>query len=330
MEDIKVSILVPVYGVESYIERCARSIFEQTYQNLEIIFVDDCTPDKSIDILQRVLEDYQQRKAQTKIIKHEKNRGLTAARKTAYTRAKGDFVFFVDSDDWMDGDLIENYIRAEMDTDADVIMSDYYINTGSTVTRRSQRPEHCDPISIVAESLMNKLHAGTWCHFYKHSFLKKHNITLAPYSYYEDMYLLISVMMNNPSISYCPFASYHYRKNPTSLSNSQNIIKRIRSLEEMCKNMNILNERFHLVNDPVLCLAFYHSINFNKIKLIGEYYHYPKKLKKALRYFPESYAYIPTKTRSDKMGYLAVRYGFFLPFYLLGWKMRLRALWKNL
>lgn len=158
--------------VSSYIERCARSIFEQTYQNLEIIFVDDCTPDKSIDILQRVLEDYQQRKAQTKIIKHEKNRGLTAARKTAYTRAKGDFVFFVDSDDWMDGDLIENYIRAEMDTDADVIMSDYYINTGSTVTRRSQRPEHCDPISIVAESLMNKLHAGTWCHFYKHSFLK--------------------------------------------------------------------------------------------------------------------------------------------------------------
>ena len=73
MEFKKVSILVPVYGVEKYIERCARSLFEQTYDNIEYIFVDDCTKDRSIEILQKVLEDYPNRKNQVKILHHEKN-----------------------------------------------------------------------------------------------------------------------------------------------------------------------------------------------------------------------------------------------------------------
>ena len=68
MEIKKVSILVPVYGVEKYIERCARSLFEQTYDNIEYIFVDDCTKDRSIGILQKVLEDYPNRKNQVKIL----------------------------------------------------------------------------------------------------------------------------------------------------------------------------------------------------------------------------------------------------------------------
>lgn len=84
-----VSILVPVYGVEKYIERCARSIFEQTYRNLDIVFVDDCSPDKSIEILKRVLEDCPKRKAQTRIIRHEQNRGLAAARNTVVAAATG-------------------------------------------------------------------------------------------------------------------------------------------------------------------------------------------------------------------------------------------------
>jgi glycosyltransferase involved in cell wall biosynthesis len=78
-EPYTVSILVPVYGVEKYIERCARSIFEQTYHNLDIVFVDDCSPDKSIEILKHVLEEYPNRKAQTRIIQHAHNRGFASS-----------------------------------------------------------------------------------------------------------------------------------------------------------------------------------------------------------------------------------------------------------
>ena len=79
MENKKVSILVPVYGVEKYIERCVRSLFEQTYENIEYVFVDDCTKDKSIEILNSVLAEYPNRKKQAKILHHDKNRGLSHA-----------------------------------------------------------------------------------------------------------------------------------------------------------------------------------------------------------------------------------------------------------
>lgn len=89
----KVSVLLPVYGVAKYIQRCATSVFEQTYDNLEIIFVDDCTPDDSITILKKALENYPNRKNQTRIVKHEHNRGLSAARNTAVENATGELSF---------------------------------------------------------------------------------------------------------------------------------------------------------------------------------------------------------------------------------------------
>ena len=97
----KVSILVPIYGVERFIERCARSLFEQTYPNIEYVFVNDCTADRSVEILKELVEDYPGRKDAVKIISHEKNRGLAAARNTALENATGVFICHVDSDDWV-------------------------------------------------------------------------------------------------------------------------------------------------------------------------------------------------------------------------------------
>ena len=79
-EQYLVSICVPVYGVETYIEQCAISLFEQTYQNIEYIFVNDCTPDKSIEILKSVINRYPNKKSSIHILSHEKNKGLGAAR----------------------------------------------------------------------------------------------------------------------------------------------------------------------------------------------------------------------------------------------------------
>ena len=99
-EQNKVSICVPVYGVEKYIERCAISIFEQTYTNLECIFVNDCTKDNSIKILYNVIERYPQRREKIRIIQHDCNRGLAAARNTALEAASGDYILHVDSDNY--------------------------------------------------------------------------------------------------------------------------------------------------------------------------------------------------------------------------------------
>ena len=99
MHNPKVSIIVPIYGVEHFIERCARSLFEQTLDGIEFIFVNDSTPDNSISILLRVLEDYPNRQNQVRIVQHEVNKGLPFARQTGIRLAKGEYIAHCDSDD---------------------------------------------------------------------------------------------------------------------------------------------------------------------------------------------------------------------------------------
>lgn len=133
----KVTIGVPIYGVEKYIERCARSIFRQTYSNLEFVFCDDCTPDHSIKILEDVLSDYSENiKDNTKIIKHEKNRGLGAARNSIIDNATGDFIFWVDSDDYVEDDVIELTVVRQLSTNADIVNTNYQEEYDGYVKKR--------------------------------------------------------------------------------------------------------------------------------------------------------------------------------------------------
>lgn len=116
-----VSILVPVYKVEGYIERCARSLFEQTYSNLEFVFVDDCSPDKSVEVLERIMNDYPARNESVRIVRHDHNRGLAASRNTALDNATGAFVCTVDSDDWLELDAVEKLVNRQIETSADIV-----------------------------------------------------------------------------------------------------------------------------------------------------------------------------------------------------------------
>ena len=101
-----VSVAVPVYAVERYIDRCARSLFEQTYDALEFVFVDDVSPDASIEILSSLVKEYPARAAAVKMVRHPVNRGLSAARNTALEHCAGEFITHVDSDDYLEPDAI--------------------------------------------------------------------------------------------------------------------------------------------------------------------------------------------------------------------------------
>ena len=118
---LKVSILTPIYGVEKYIEQSARSLFEQSYASIEYIFVDDCTPDKSIGILQSLLKEYPERAQQVRIIHHDRNRGVGAARQTALMAATGDYLLFADSDDMLPEDAVEKLAGKADSSHADLI-----------------------------------------------------------------------------------------------------------------------------------------------------------------------------------------------------------------
>lgn len=121
----KVSVIIPVYNVEQYIERCARSLFEQTLDDIEYIFVNDCTPDKSMEVLARVLEDYPARKEQVRIINMPVNSGQAKVRKVGVEAATGDYVIHCDSDDWVDITMYEKMWEKAVAEDLDMVICGY-------------------------------------------------------------------------------------------------------------------------------------------------------------------------------------------------------------
>lgn len=170
-----VSILVPVYGVEKYIERCARSLFEQTYQDLEYIFVDDCSPDRSIEILETVINDYPQRKSQLRIIRHSKNRGIAAVRNTAINAAKGLFICHVDSDDYLEVDAIRLMVENQLVNQSDIV------TVGACqVTKNKINNIHISPINNKEQFLLSILQPNfehtIWGRLIRLSLYKEHGI----------------------------------------------------------------------------------------------------------------------------------------------------------
>ena len=125
--NILVSILVPIYNVENFIEKCSVSLFEQTYKNIEYVFVNDCSPDHSIEVLEKVAKNYPNRINSIKIINHDINKGLAGARNTAILNANGDYVLHVDSDDFIEKTTIEKLVKKAQDDCADIVVFDYYL-----------------------------------------------------------------------------------------------------------------------------------------------------------------------------------------------------------
>jgi glycosyltransferase involved in cell wall biosynthesis len=213
-----VSILVPVYNVEQYIERCARSIFEQTYENLEYIFVDDCTPDNSIMILEQVLAEYSHRINQVKIIRHAQNEGLAVARNTSIGNAAGVFVFIVDSDDYIEKDAISTLLDIQEQTDADVVTGRMYINEDGIDSR------YLEPFYKNKEEMLQTILSSAWHHeianrLIRRSLFINHGIEALPrVDICEDWQLSAKVVYYADTCVTAGKFTYHYNTlNPNSL-----------------------------------------------------------------------------------------------------------------
>ena len=118
-QNIKVSILVPFYKVENYVGRCVESLFTQTYKNIEYVFVNDCTPDKSMEVINEMIDKYGV-SSQCKMIVHEQNQGISASRNDCLDNMTGDYFLFIDSDDYIDNDMVELLVEAAVKENADI------------------------------------------------------------------------------------------------------------------------------------------------------------------------------------------------------------------
>ena len=122
---MKISVVIPVYKVENYIERCVRSLMEQTFQDVEFLFVDDASPDRSMEIVRQITSSY---KRNVRFLKHDENRGLPSARNTGLRAAEGEYIYHCDSDDWLEPTMLEKMAGAAMAKDADFVYCDFYLS----------------------------------------------------------------------------------------------------------------------------------------------------------------------------------------------------------
>lgn len=123
---VKVSVIIPVYKVEKYIERCVRSLFEQSLEDIEFIFVNDCTPDRSMEILNWILQDYPLRQRAVKCLEHLSNQGSATARNTGLRASSGCYIAYCDGDDWVEKNMYEKLYQEAVRSDADIVGCDFY------------------------------------------------------------------------------------------------------------------------------------------------------------------------------------------------------------
>lgn len=121
----KVSVIVPVYNAAEYIERCVRSLMSQTLREIEYIFIDDCSKDGGMTVLERTLTEFPERAGDVRILRHEVNRGVAISRVEGLDIARGDYVAYCDSDDWVDTRMYEKMYQALVSEGADLCLSDF-------------------------------------------------------------------------------------------------------------------------------------------------------------------------------------------------------------
>lgn len=234
----KVSVIIPVYGVEKYIERCVRSLFEQTLDDIEYLFIDDCTPDKSIDILRQVLEEYPLRKKQVIIHRMERNSGQAKVREWGMRNATGEYVIHCDSDDWVDKDMYEDMYNKAIEAVADVVVCDYEITDGVNYSTTVNACHASNPEQLFYNflfqrdpwSLCNKLFKKT----------AYYNIFYPKGAMGEDMVICLQSILNCKVLAYISHTYYKYYLNPLSITKDVKKETCIRRSNQLLENANTL------------------------------------------------------------------------------------------
>lgn len=240
----KVSVIVPVYGVEKYIERCARSLFGQSLDDIEYLFIDDCTPDRSMEVLRLVLEEYPERKHHVVIHRMKQNSGQAAVRIWGMQHASGDFVIHCDSDDWVEPDYCRTLYEAAIKEDADAVVCDYSTSDGQRILKRvcgcgsSDKGVFVNRMLYQSDpwSLCNKLFKRTACY--------KADLVFPIGNMGEDMLLVFQFVLNANKVVGVQDSLYNYFFNPTSITKNPSEEKILSNFKQFKANTDLLFEVF--------------------------------------------------------------------------------------
>ena len=242
----KVSVIIPIYNSSKYIAKCCRSLFEQTLDSIQYIFIDDGSDDGSIDIVKEILSDYPNRKEQVIFIHYDKNRGVGAARNEGLKATKGDYIIHCDSDDWVESEAYQTLYEKAVSEGADIVTCAYCIDyedgIGSKIVPACLHDAQTLTFQLGPQtgSLVLKL--------IRREFIVKNNLQISEVLLWgEDFCLsLKSLLLSN--LTACvnrPF--YHYVQHSDSLTHAltsekcQSLIQCGRVVEDFLTDQGLMN-----------------------------------------------------------------------------------------
>lgn len=304
----KVSIIVPVYKAEKYIEECLVSLFEQTLDDIEYIFVNDCTPDNSFVVLNNILERYPNRKSQVKIVNQIQNQGQAIARTLGMKIMKGEYMIHCDPDDWVDVEMYETMYNSAIKNNADIVCCNWTkeFNDKSIKQRilYGETPHDSLKKCLYNPSLCNKL--------IRASIIKNNNIY--PYNGIncgEDLNVVIRTFYYAKSLITLDDYFYHYRTNQLSITNNNHKELFFKShkpnVEQVCQFLNDKGNDYKLLQNYLKFMEKYGLISddCNEFKLWSKTW---PECHKYIKYFP-----MPSRYR--KIMSICANYPYLLKLY---------------
>ena len=209
---VRVSVIAPVYGVESFAEKFARSLFSQTWPHIQYIIVDDCSPDRSMRIIRRVLSDeFPYLAPRVQFIGLTVNGGVQHARLEGLRHADGDYVLQIDSDDWLEPDCVEALASKAAQTDADVVCCGWFreFSDGRSVEAIEDFPDNGP--EFVGRITSGLVKGYTWNKLVRRSLVKYDSMYIPSCHYFEDKVAIVQAAFGARSIVTVPRPLYHYR-----------------------------------------------------------------------------------------------------------------------
>ena len=228
----EISIIIPIYNVEKYVAECLNSVISQTYDHskIECIIVDDCTPDKSMDVVNKIIGEY---KGEIIFItrRHKENKGLSAARNTGISIATGEFLYFLDSDDYIYPNSLELLMEGvEKNKDIDMVVGNFFYEKIIKPQMNIHNNEMLKSIDLLYFGKMENKSA--WNNLIKRNLFSMHNLRFPVGRYFEDIvlnYQLFSYVKKVYVVSQC---TYFYRYNLNGIIRKQSIEKLSKSIDD--------------------------------------------------------------------------------------------------